>query len=62
LLRHGDDYGVVVLLDHRVLTRSYGAVFRENLPEMPWTRDPVAVKGLFQRFRREKPGEREKRG
>jgi hypothetical protein len=53
---------VVALLDHRVLSRSYGAVFRENLPDMPWTRDPGTVKGFFQRFRREKPGETEKRG
>jgi ATP-dependent DNA helicase DinG len=62
LLRRGDDYGVVALLDHRVLSRSYGTVFRENLPEMPWTRDPGTVEGFFQKFRREKPEETEKRG
>jgi ATP-dependent DNA helicase DinG len=62
LLRRGDDFGVVALLDHRVLSRSYGAVFRENLPEMPWTRDPGAVKDFFRRFRRTELWEREKKG
>jgi len=52
LLRRGDDFGVVALLDHRVLSRSYGALFRENLPEMPWTRDSGAVRDFFRRFRR----------
>jgi ATP-dependent DNA helicase DinG len=62
LLRRGDDFGVVALLDHRVLSRAYGAVFRENLPEMPWTRDPGAVKDFFRRFRRTELWEREKKG
>lgn len=62
LLRRGDDYGVVALLDRRVLSRPYGAVFRGNLPAMSWTRDPGAVREFFQRFRREKPGETEQRG
>jgi ATP-dependent DNA helicase DinG len=62
LLRRGDDFGVVALLDHRVMSRSYGAVFRENLPDMPWTRDPGAVKDLFRRFRRTESREREKKG
>jgi len=62
LLRRGDDFGVVALLDHRVLSRPYGAVFRENLPDMPWTRDPGAVKDFFQRFRRTELREGEKEG
>jgi ATP-dependent DNA helicase DinG len=62
LLRRGDDFGVVALLDHRVLSRSYGAVFRENLPDMPWTRDPGEVKELFRRFRRTESRETEKKG
>jgi len=50
LLRHGDDFGVVVLLDRRVITRGYGEIFRENLPPMPWTRDRSEVAGFFRRF------------
>ena len=59
LLRRAGDYGVVALLDHRVLSKPYGAVFRENLPAMSWTRDLGAVRDFFRRFRKEKPGERE---
>jgi ATP-dependent DNA helicase DinG len=59
LLRRGDDFGVVALLDHRVLSRSYGAAFRENLPAMPWTRNPVTVKDFFRRFRRTESREKE---
>jgi ATP-dependent DNA helicase DinG len=62
LLRRGDDFGVVALLDHRVLSRAYGVVFRENLPEMPWTRDPGAVKDFFRRFRRTELRKKEKKG
>jgi ATP-dependent DNA helicase DinG len=62
LLRRGDDFGVVALLDHRVWSRPYGAVFRENLPDMPWTRDPGTVKDFYRRFRRAEPREREEKG
>ena len=51
LLRRGDDYGVVALLDDRVATRGYGEVFRENLPPMKWTRDRAEVAAFFERFR-----------
>jgi len=51
LLRRGDDYGVVALLDDRVATRGYGGVFRENLPAMKWTRDRTDVAEFFRRFR-----------
>jgi ATP-dependent DNA helicase DinG len=51
LLRRGDDYGVVALLDDRVTTRGYGEVFRENLPPMKWTRDRAEVAAFFKRFR-----------
>ncbi len=51
LLRRGDDYGVVALLDHRVVSRSYGALFRRSLPPMRWTREIVEVEKLFSRFR-----------
>jgi ATP-dependent DNA helicase DinG len=51
LLRRGDDYGVVALLDDRVATRGYGEVFRGNLPPMRWTRDRAEVAEFFRRFR-----------
>jgi ATP-dependent DNA helicase DinG len=51
LLRRGDDYGVVALLDNRVTTRGYGEVFRGNLPPMKWTRDRAEVAAFFKRFR-----------
>ncbi len=55
LLRHGDDFGLIAILDRRVVTRGYGAIFRDNLPAMPWTRDRAAVAAFFGRFR---PGAR----
>ena len=51
LLRRSDDFGLIAILDRRVVTRGYGAVFRGNLPEMPWTRDRAAVAEFFGRFR-----------
>jgi ATP-dependent DNA helicase DinG len=51
LLRRGDDYGVVALLDPRVATRGYGGLFRENLPPMRWTRKRDDVAAFFRRFR-----------
>ena len=51
LLRRSDDFGVIALLDRRVITRGYGAIFRENLPAMPWTRERSAVSDFFRRFR-----------
>jgi ATP-dependent DNA helicase DinG len=51
LLRRGDDYGVVALLDDRVTTRGYGGLFRANLPPMRWTRDRADVEAFFRRFR-----------
>ncbi len=51
LLRRGDDFGVIALLDRRVFTRGYGGVFRENLPMMPWIRERSGVAEFFRRFR-----------
>ncbi len=51
LLRRGDDFGVVALLDRRVLSKAYGAAFRENLPGMPWTRERGDVEAFFRKFR-----------
>jgi ATP-dependent DNA helicase DinG len=51
LLRRGDDYGAVVLLDRRIFTRPYGAVFRASLPPVRWTRDTDELTVFFRRFR-----------
>ncbi len=50
LLRRGDDYGVVALLDRRVTTRGYGQLFRANLPPARWTDDRAEVAAFFRRF------------
>ena len=57
LLRRGDDYGVVALLDDRVASRGYGELFRANLPPMKWTRDRADVAAFFRRFRAKAPPE-----
>ncbi len=59
LLRRGDDYGVVALLDRRVLSKGYGSVFRANLPDMSWTRDPGTVGKFFLERRRGEPRRKE---
>ena len=51
LLRRSDDFGVIAILDRRVVTRGYGAIFRENLPAMSWTRDRSEVREFFRRYR-----------
>lgn len=51
LLRRGDDFGVVALLDRRVAEKRYGAAFRRSLPPMPWTRDRAEVEAFLRRFR-----------
>jgi ATP-dependent DNA helicase DinG len=51
LLRRADDFGVVALLDDRVMTRAYGELFRANLPPMRWTRDRADVTTFYHRFR-----------
>jgi ATP-dependent DNA helicase DinG len=35
LIRTGVDYGLLAVLDRRLLTRNYGKVFLRNLPQMP---------------------------
>ena len=63
LLRRDDDFGVVAILDRRVFSRSYGEVFRKNLPRMTWTREREAVGEFFRKFRRRGPtGEKEDKG
>ncbi|HOI55846.1 MAG TPA: helicase C-terminal domain-containing protein, partial [Phycisphaerae bacterium] len=35
LIRTRDDHGIVVILDNRVVTKRYGRLFLESLPECP---------------------------
>jgi len=46
LIRTRQDRGVVLVLDHRILTRRYGLYLRESLPPAPM------VKGLWPDLRR----------
>jgi ATP-dependent DNA helicase DinG len=39
LIRDRSDFGVIMLCDRRLTTRSYGKVFLDSLPSMPRTED-----------------------
>ncbi|MBS3785263.1 MAG: ATP-dependent DNA helicase [Gammaproteobacteria bacterium] len=47
LIRGPEDRGLLMVGDHRLLTKSYGRVFRESLPPVPLTRDPAAIADFF---------------
>lgn len=47
LIRDEADSGVLVLCDPRLVSKSYGRVFRQSLPPMPMTREIEAVEGFF---------------
>jgi ATP-dependent DNA helicase DinG len=47
LIRSHEDRGVVAVLDPRLLTRSYGAMFLESLPDCPRTADVGEVARFF---------------
>ena len=47
LIRDYHDYGVVMICDPRVMTKSYGAVFRRSLPPMPVVRNLDEVAEFF---------------
>jgi ATP-dependent DNA helicase DinG len=47
LIRHQDDRGVLMLCDPRVLTRSYGKLFLESLPDMARSRSLGDVQEFF---------------
>ncbi|MGD9843176.1 MAG: ATP-dependent DNA helicase [Steroidobacteraceae bacterium] len=49
LIRDQNDFGVIMLCDRRLTTRSYGSVFLNSLPPMPRTSDPVVVGEFLQR-------------
>ena len=48
LMRQAADWGVMVVLDSRLFTKSYGRHFRASLPPAPVVRDLTAVKKFFQ--------------
>jgi ATP-dependent DNA helicase DinG len=43
LIRKKDDHGTVWILDHRIVTKSYGRFFIESLPDMPVLRGKFNV-------------------
>ncbi|MDJ0927144.1 MAG: ATP-dependent DNA helicase [Gammaproteobacteria bacterium] len=47
LIRDYHDYGVVMICDPRVGTKSYGAVFRRSLPPMTVVRDMDGIEEFF---------------
>jgi ATP-dependent DNA helicase DinG len=49
LLRDQDDYGVIVLCDPRITSKSYGAKFLQSLEPMPCTSSPEDVSRFFAR-------------
>jgi ATP-dependent DNA helicase DinG len=58
LLRDGNDYGVVVICDPRIVTRSYGSVFLKSLAPMPATSSLDAVREFFAAHAAAPPAER----
>jgi ATP-dependent DNA helicase DinG len=44
LIRDANDYGVLMICDPRILTKSYGRIFRNSLPETEWTRSLDSVR------------------
>jgi len=47
LIRDVHDFGVLVVCDVRLLTRSYGRVFMDSLPDMPFTQELDDVKRFY---------------
>jgi len=48
LIRDNDDYGVLMLCDPRLKTRSYGKVFLRSLPDMTFTHELAEVEKFLQ--------------
>ena len=51
LIRTNVDYGVLAVLDRRILTKNYGEVFLRNLPPMPIIHEMKDLKKAFQERR-----------
>jgi ATP-dependent DNA helicase DinG len=50
LIRDSADYGVMMICDPRLKTRSYGSIFLKSLPDMPLTQNLSEVRDFFNRF------------
>ena len=50
LIRDAADYGVLMICDPRLQSRSYGRIFLRSLPDMPHTQSLVDVQTFFRRF------------
>jgi ATP-dependent DNA helicase DinG len=44
LIRDANDWGVLMICDPRILTKSYGRIFRNSLPGTEWTRSLDSVR------------------
>jgi len=49
LIRDGKDFGVIMICDRRLVTRSYGKLFLDSLPPMPRTSRLVEVQDFLRR-------------
>lgn len=58
LIRDQQDYGVMMICDPRLLTKSYGRKFLASLPAMPRTREVSDVQDFF-RARRARPAQQD---
>jgi len=47
LIRTRSDRGILCILDLRILTKSYGKMFRKSLYESPLHRDPQDIESFF---------------
>ena len=47
LIRDANDYGVLVICDPRISTKSYGRHFINGLPPLPITRDLDDIAAFF---------------
>jgi ATP-dependent DNA helicase DinG len=50
LIRDAADYGVLMICDPRLKSRSYGRIFLKSLPDMPLTQSLEDVEKFFHRF------------
>jgi len=47
LIRDTEDYGVLMICDPRLRTKSYGKIFLRSLPDMPLSSDLQDVREFF---------------
>jgi ATP-dependent DNA helicase DinG len=57
LIRDAADYGVLMICDPRLKSRSYGRIFLKSLPDMPVTQSLGDVQAFFARFEENKSEE-----